>query len=171
MHHPSGICRAQELGRGTATHDGAAIAHATLEHLATRTPALCIFITHHPAVAALADTHPDKVRLAHMACLPAGGAAGAAGAAAEVHMQPLFRLAPGAGPGAFALRVGAVAGLPPELLAVAAAQAERLHEQQRRRHAARQLQLAGEVAVQVGVGVRSLAALQQRVRASLSCVE
>ena len=71
---------------------------------------------------------------------------GSAGALAGMQMQPLYRLAPGVGPGAFALRVSALAGIPTGLLRAAAAQAERLHEQQRRRqHAAQQLRLAAAV--------------------------
>ena len=69
-----------------------------------------------------------------------------ADARAGLWMQPLYRLAPGAGPGAFALRVSALAGVPAELLRAAAAQAERLYEQQRRRqHAAQQLRVAAAV--------------------------
>ena len=132
---------------------------------------LCVFITHHPAVAALATARPAAIRLCHMASIQGGGApaptvagaAGTAGAAGAVgapgapgapgagalaglQMQPLYRLAPGVGPGAFALRVSALAGIPTGLLRAAAAQAERLHEQQRRRqHAAQQLRLAAAV--------------------------
>lgn len=39
-----------ELGRGTATHDGVAIAHATLQHLITSTHCLTLFVTHYPKV-------------------------------------------------------------------------------------------------------------------------
>ena len=117
---------------------------------------LCVFITHHPAVAALATARPAAIRLCHMASIqgvgaPAPSVAGApcapgAGALAGMQMQPLYRLAPGVGPGAFALRVSALAGIPTGLLRAAAAQAERLHEQQRRRqHAAQQLRLAAAV--------------------------
>lgn len=127
---------------------------------------LCVFITHHPAVAALATARPAAIRLCHMASIQGGsapaptvaGAPGTAGAPAApaapgalagLQMQPLYRLALGVGPGAFALRVSALAGVPTGLLRAAAAQAERLqglHEQQRRRqHAAQQLRLAAAV--------------------------
>jgi DNA mismatch repair protein MSH3 len=46
-----------ELGRGTATHDGVAIASATLHHLVHTTQCLTLFVTHYPEVAALAQ--PD----------------------------------------------------------------------------------------------------------------
>ena len=158
---PRTLLLLDELGRGTSTHDGAAIAHATLDHLAARRGVLCVFVTHHPAVAALATARPAAIRLCHMASIqgcgaPASAVAGAADAAdadaadadarAGLRMQPLYRLAPGAGPGAFALRVSALAGIPTGLLRTAAAQAERLHEQQQRRqHAAQQLRVAAAV--------------------------
>lgn len=44
-----------ELGRGTATHDGVAIACATLSHLVCHTQCLSLFVTHYPEVAALAS--------------------------------------------------------------------------------------------------------------------
>ena len=45
-----------ELGRGTATHDGVAIACATLSHLVCHTQCLSLFVTHYPEVAALASS-------------------------------------------------------------------------------------------------------------------
>jgi DNA mismatch repair protein MSH3 len=40
-----------ELGRGTATHDGVAIASATLQHL-VESGTLTLFVTHYPEVGA-----------------------------------------------------------------------------------------------------------------------
>ena len=40
-----------ELGRGTATTDGTAIAHATLEHLVSNAKCLTLLVTHYPSVA------------------------------------------------------------------------------------------------------------------------
>lgn len=45
-----------ELGRGTATHDGVAIACSTLAHLVSNTQCLSLFVTHYPEVAALASS-------------------------------------------------------------------------------------------------------------------
>ena len=118
-----------------------AIAHATLDHLAAQR-VLCVFITttspsprsprgasRHPPVSHGVDTGRRR------ACSHRGGAPGAparrrggrggrgeragapgAGALAGMQMQPLHRLAPGVGPGAFALRVSALAGIPTGLL-------------------------------------------------------
>lgn len=39
-----------ELGRGTATHDGVAIAMATLGHCVSHLKCLTLFVTHYPEV-------------------------------------------------------------------------------------------------------------------------
>ncbi len=39
-----------ELGRGTSTHDGLAIAQASLHHLVAKTRCLTLFVTHYPKV-------------------------------------------------------------------------------------------------------------------------
>ncbi|KAL2651439.1 hypothetical protein R1flu_019567 [Riccia fluitans] len=42
-----------ELGRGTSTHDGVALAYATLHHLLKETQCLTLFVTHYPKIAEL----------------------------------------------------------------------------------------------------------------------
>lgn len=42
-----------QLGRGTATHDGTAIAAAVLRHLVTRIKCFTLFVTHYPVVGEL----------------------------------------------------------------------------------------------------------------------
>lgn len=39
-----------ELGRGTSTHDGVAIAYATLKHVIQGLRPLTLFVTHYPQV-------------------------------------------------------------------------------------------------------------------------
>ena len=39
-----------ELGRGTSTHDGAAIAAATLRHIVREIGPACLFVTHYPQI-------------------------------------------------------------------------------------------------------------------------
>jgi hypothetical protein len=41
------------MGQGTATHDGVAIAAATLEHLMEARQCLTLFVTHYPEVGLL----------------------------------------------------------------------------------------------------------------------
>ncbi|KAJ4456480.1 putative DNA mismatch repair protein Msh6 [Paratrimastix pyriformis] len=54
-----------ELGRGTATYDGYAIAYAVLRHLLTTTQCRTIFSTHHLGLCTDFAGHPE-VRLGHM---------------------------------------------------------------------------------------------------------
>lgn len=47
---PRSLVIVDELGRGTATHDGVAIAAATLQHLVRHTRCCALFVTHYPEV-------------------------------------------------------------------------------------------------------------------------
>ncbi|PKU38431.1 ras-specific guanine nucleotide-releasing factor 2 isoform x2 [Limosa lapponica baueri] len=58
-----------ELGRGTSTHDGIAIAYATLEHFIRDVESLTLFVTHYPSVCELEKVYPEKVGNYHMAFL------------------------------------------------------------------------------------------------------
>lgn len=53
-----------ELGRGTSTHDGAAIAHAVVHQLATRTRCRTLFATHHHRL--VRDFASAPIQLMHM---------------------------------------------------------------------------------------------------------
>ncbi|KAJ1473698.1 muts domain V-domain-containing protein [Baffinella frigidus] len=57
-----------ELGRGTSTHDGYAIAGAVLNHLVTSVRPLLLFSTHYHALTDEVSTQQD-VSLYHMDCL------------------------------------------------------------------------------------------------------
>lgn len=56
---PSSLVIVDELGRGTATHDGVAIAVSTLQHLVVRQKCCTLYSTHYPEVrtAVLASSH------------------------------------------------------------------------------------------------------------------
>lgn len=56
-----------ELGRGTSTHDGVAIAGSVLDYLVRDRKCLTLFITHYQTLARLADGFPaGELRNAHM---------------------------------------------------------------------------------------------------------
>ncbi|KAK9807187.1 hypothetical protein WJX73_005617 [Symbiochloris irregularis] len=98
-----------ELGRGTSTSDGAAIAAAVLQHLASTICCRGLFATHYHR---LADDHQDdaNVSVRHMACH-----VDSAGDCEQVTF--LYKLAEGACPKSYGPNVARLAGLPPSLLA------------------------------------------------------
>lgn len=52
---PRSLIILDELGRGTSTHDGVAIAQAVLDHVVRQTKSLTLFITHYQNLSALAN--------------------------------------------------------------------------------------------------------------------
>ncbi|XP_020234813.1 DNA mismatch repair protein MSH6 [Cajanus cajan] len=103
-----------ELGRGTATSDGQAIAESVLEHLVRKVQCRGLFSTHYHRLAVDYLKDP-KVSLCHMACQVGTGIAGLD----EVTF--LYRLTPGACPNSYGVNVARIAGLPSSVLQKAAA--------------------------------------------------
>jgi len=112
-----------ELGRGTATSDGAAIAAAVLRHLAASTACRGLFATHYHSLAG--DHAADgSVSIMHMACAVAPPAGGRAGDPEEVTF--LYTLAAGACPKSYGTNVARLAGLPASVVRRAAEISSRL---------------------------------------------
>lgn len=63
---PRSLVLLDELGRGTSTHDGAAIAHAVLSHVVKETKCLTLFVTHYQNLARTADGLGGLIRNVHM---------------------------------------------------------------------------------------------------------
>lgn len=64
---PRSLVILDELGRGTSTHDGAAIAQAVLQHVAEDVGCLTLFITHYQNLSLVAEgIEGGKVRNMHM---------------------------------------------------------------------------------------------------------
>lgn len=92
-----------ELGRGTATADGAAIAAAVLDHLARGVGCRGVFATHYHQVALQAEGRLP-VAVCHMACRVEGGEDGGADAAPE-RVTFLYKVTPGACPASYGVNV------------------------------------------------------------------
>ena len=58
-----------ELGRGTSTHDGLAIALATLQYAIADIRCLTLFVTHYPKVCGVGDSARLPGHLALIVCL------------------------------------------------------------------------------------------------------
>ncbi len=96
-----------EVGRGTSTQDGLAIAHACVNYLAEKIGCLTLFATHYFELTELAERHP-KMFNQHLVTQEING-----------QLLLLHKIAPGATHRSFGLHVAKMAGLPQTLLAQA----------------------------------------------------
>ncbi|KAL9239755.1 hypothetical protein vseg_014047 [Gypsophila vaccaria] len=103
-----------ELGRGTSTSDGQAIAESVLEHFVREVQCRGMFSTHYHRLAINYEREP-KVSLCHMACKVGEGIGGLE----EVTF--LYRLTHGACPKSYGVNVARLAGIPDSILLKAAA--------------------------------------------------
>ena len=99
-----------ELGRGTATFDGMAIAHAVLDHLVKVTKCRALFATHYHALTRAYERPNAAVALYHMACVVDD---------ATRDVTFLYKFTTGACNRSHGVHVARLAGLPAELLAAA----------------------------------------------------
>jgi DNA mismatch repair protein MutS len=103
-----------EIGRGTSTHDGLAIAWAVAEHLHDETRCRAIFSTHYHELCELAERLPNASNF---------------NVAAKEHgdrMILLHQLVPGGSSRSYGLAVARLAGVPPVVLARAKAKLREL---------------------------------------------
>ena len=171
-----------ELGRGTSTHDGVAVAHATLEHLVggvggssasdgscSGSGTLTLFVTHYPSVArdvvakrpdacAAAFTSYAEKRFLKKRLEPGAEAADAAydAYAAADEIDFLYALTPGVAHRSFGLNVARMAGVPPGVLRCAAAKARELETGMAKKAAARAAREARRDGGAGGDGERTL---------------
>ncbi|CAM9367467.1 unnamed protein product [Chrysoparadoxa australica] len=118
LHHATerSLVILDELGRGTSTFDGTAIAHAVVSHLVKKSHCLVMFATHYHSLTE--DWNGmDAVALGHMDCLVEG-------TADEQNVTFLYKLAKGACPKSFGINVARLAQLPAEVLAKALAKSQ-----------------------------------------------
>ncbi|KAK9747622.1 hypothetical protein RND81_02G003800 [Saponaria officinalis] len=110
----SSLVALDELGRGTSTSDGQAIAESVLEHFVREVQCRGMFSTHYHRLAINYKSDP-KVSLCHMACQVGVGIGGLE----EVTF--LYRLTRGACPKSYGVNVARLAGIPDCILLKAAA--------------------------------------------------
>lgn len=120
------ISWADELGRGTSTFDGTAIAGATVKHLIERSQCLSLFATHYHSLLDEWKNEP-KVRLGHMQCLVDDS--NEDGVDADHSITFLYTLGPGTCPKSFGINVARLASLPSEVLSNAKRVSEEFEEE------------------------------------------
>ncbi|KZT24115.1 hypothetical protein NEOLEDRAFT_1068081 [Neolentinus lepideus HHB14362 ss-1] len=110
-----------ELGRGTSTFDGMAIAHAVLHHLIETVKCKTLFITHYPLVAIdIERQFPKLVQNLHMGFTKEARIDG------STDITFLYRLSQGLAEASFGIECARLANLPNKVLDAARDSAERM---------------------------------------------
>jgi DNA mismatch repair protein MutS len=102
---PRSLVLLDEVGRGTATFDGLAIAWAVVEHLQTRTRAKTLFATHYHELTELAELLPG-VRNYHVSVRESGS-----------NIVFLRKVEQGSADKSYGIEVARLAGLPNKVIA------------------------------------------------------
>ncbi|KAK7357346.1 hypothetical protein VNO80_16630 [Phaseolus coccineus] len=113
-----------ELGRGTSTHDGMAIAHATLHYLLKQKRSMVLFVTHYPKIANLATEFPGSVAAYHVSHLIPHDARKNSNLDHDVTY--LYKLTPGVSERSFGFKVAQLAQLPSHCISRALVMASKL---------------------------------------------
>ncbi|KOS18816.1 DNA mismatch repair protein MSH3 [Escovopsis weberi] len=116
---PRSLVILDELGRGTSTHDGAAIAQAVLQHVVAETRCLTLFITHYQNLARFSDGLPG-VSNVHMKFNASTGDDG------EEEITFLYEVGEGVAHRSYGLNVARLARIPKKVLDVAAQKSKEL---------------------------------------------
>jgi len=147
-----------EIGRGTSTYDGLAIAWAVAEDLHDRVGALGVFATHYHELAALAETC-DAVRNLHVSATEHGD-----------RLVFLRALKGGPAPGSYGIQCARLAGLPGPVVD----RARRLLAQMEKRRPkaeATQLSLFGTAPAPLSPASPPAAPLVDEVRAAVEGID
>ncbi len=102
---PRSLVLLDEVGRGTATFDGLALAWAVVEHLLARARAKTLFATHYHELTELADLLPG-VHNYHVSVKESGST-----------IVFLRKVEPGSADKSYGIEVARLAGLPPSVIA------------------------------------------------------
>ncbi|KAL8840452.1 MAG: hypothetical protein Q9170_001328 [Blastenia crenularia] len=114
-----------ELGRGTSTHDGVAIAEAVLDHVVRNTKSLTLFITHYQNLSALARGFDrDELKNVHMKFKESGERG--------QDITFLYEVGQGVAHRSYGLNVARLADVPDSVLDVAAVKSKELENEVRK---------------------------------------
>ena len=108
-----------ELGRGTATNDGSAIATSVLEHLVVEKKCLTVFVTHYKNVADMEGNFAGKLVNGHMGYTEKVNDPEHGKNAGNKSVMFLYQLRPGQADSSFGMNVARMAHLPAALVDLA----------------------------------------------------
>lgn len=111
------------LNTGTSTHDGKAVAKATLQYLINHVMCATLFVTHFPEISSLASESRDgqvvNLHMDYMLLEKTEQRDGECIAALVPDVVFLYRVVRGEAGTSHGLNVAQLAGLPPHLLSIA----------------------------------------------------
>ncbi|KAI4111280.1 MAG: hypothetical protein LQ339_000741 [Xanthoria mediterranea] len=110
-----------ELGRGTSTHDGVAIAEAVLDHVVRETKSLTLFITHYQNLSVLAKRFTNELKNVHMKFQESGDNG--------QDITFLYEVGDGVAHRSYGLNVARLANVPESVLEVAALKSKALENE------------------------------------------
>ncbi|KAK3143330.1 hypothetical protein QOZ80_4AG0299040 [Eleusine coracana subsp. coracana] len=128
-----------ELGRGTSTHDGVAIAYATLHYLLKEKKCIVIFVTHYPKILDIQSEFEGSVGAYHVSYLATRKLLEVNDKEVEISLETkekdlgeitfLYKLVAGASDKSFGLNVAMLAQLPSRCIERASVMAAKLQEE------------------------------------------
>jgi DNA mismatch repair protein MSH3 len=124
---PRSLVILDELGRGTSTHDGVAIAQAVLAHMVTDLKSLTLFITHYQTLARMAEHFNGELKNVHMRFNEQKNADGSG------DVTFLYEVGEGVAHRSYGLNVAKLAGLPKSLIERAAGESGKMELEEGRR--------------------------------------
>jgi len=98
-----------ELGRGTSTHDGMAIAYATLHYFLEQKKSMVLFVTHYPKITDIRTKFPGSVTAYHVSYLTSHDDKSKNSNSDHEDVTYLYKLVPGVSDKSFGLKVAQLA--------------------------------------------------------------
>lgn len=136
---PRSLVILDELGRGTSTHDGVAIAQAVLDYMVRNTRSLTLFITHYQHLANMVHSFRNhELRNVHMRFTESG-------TGKDEEITFLYEVEEGVAHRSYGLNVARLANLPGPLLDVAKQKSGELEEKIHRRRLAGLVSAVGDI--------------------------
>jgi DNA mismatch repair protein MutS len=149
---PNSFLILDEIGRGTATYDGLALAWAVVEHVATKTGAKTLFATHYHELTELAG-QMEGIRNLQVAVKEAGD-----------KIIFLHRVEPGKADRSYGIEVARLAGLPAPVIE-RAREVLKLHERTERRAVEELAPHADDSPIQIRLFEPATDEIKQKIRA------
>ncbi|KAJ5634094.1 hypothetical protein N7528_001936 [Penicillium herquei] len=135
---PRSLVILDELGRGTSTHDGVAIAQAVLDYMVRSIRSLTLFITHYQHLSRMVRSFPDQsLRNVHMRFTESGEE--------DENITFLYEVGEGVAHRSYGLNVARLANLPSSVIELAKQKSSELEESIKRKRLAGLVGAVGKI--------------------------